>query len=156
MNKRKGSRANLKIRSARLRDLDQLLQIEAVAFEEYRLSRQSLLRHIKSKRNKLRVAVTDGAICGYALVFLRSNSCAARLYSIAVLPHFRGQGVASSLLDHIIMRLPNWKRSVLTLEVKSSNSDAKSLYQSYGFVVSSTLGDYYGRGQDGIRMKMVL
>lgn len=80
----------------------------------------------------------------------------ARLYSLAVHPRLRGQGVAGRLLA----AGADWMRreglAICRAEVKSDNRAARELYARYGFIETAKLPDYYARGVDGVRLSLDL
>ena len=73
-----------RIRRATPADLDALLALERRAFTTDHLSRRQYRRHIGSDSARVLTAVDAGGLLGKAVVFFRSNSDIARLYSIAV------------------------------------------------------------------------
>src|SRR6185312_4339608 len=92
--------ATVRIRSAELSDLDDLVALEEHSFTSDRLSRAQFRRHLDSDSAKVLVASTGPhRFLGTAVVFFRKRSGVARLYSIATHHAARGQGVGSALLD---------------------------------------------------------
>ena len=75
------------------------------------------------------------ALISYSLIYDRIE-----LEYIWVKEDFRKTGIASKLMDKMFEE----KVSNITLEVKTSNLSAISLYKKYGFVVVSTRQNYYG------------
>jgi ribosomal-protein-alanine N-acetyltransferase len=67
------------------------------------------------------------------------------LLNVAVDPKFRGKGLAGQMLDAALIELG--ARSVRTafLEVRESNSAARALYKSRGFIEIGRRSNYYRR-----------
>ncbi len=76
----------------------------------------------------------------------------ARLYSLAVHPQWRGQGLARLLLEAGFDWMRQNALSVCRAEVKADNPPARRLYASFGFEETALLPDYYGAGVDGVRL----
>jgi ribosomal protein S18 acetylase RimI-like enzyme len=81
---------------------------------------------------------------------MRLQGHTARIYSLAVDPALRGQGVGGQLIRALPTHLPA-QYHTLTLEVRAENSAARSLYDRLGFVVERMLPNYYPDGADGVR-----
>jgi len=79
--------ANVRVRSAELSDLDDLVALEEQSFTSDRLSRAQFRRHLDSESAKVLVASTGPhRFLGTAVMFFRKRSGVARLYSIATHP----------------------------------------------------------------------
>jgi GNAT superfamily N-acetyltransferase len=89
---------SMRVRTAGRRDLDALMTLEHRVFATDRLSRRSLRRFLQSPSAALIVAEAERDLAGTAIVLFRPRSALARLYSIAVAPHFTGRGVGALLL----------------------------------------------------------
>lgn len=72
--------------------------------------------------------------------------------NIYVLREFRGNGIASKMLQFVIDEGLNKKINNITLEVNSKNTSAIALYHKYGFKKVAIRGGYYS-GTDGILME---
>jgi [ribosomal protein S18]-alanine N-acetyltransferase len=74
--------------------------------------------------------------------------------SLAVLPEFRRQGLASQLLDAFHERIERKCQSA-SLHCRTSNQAAVRLYESSGYEASYTIPNYYEDGEDAYFMKKV-
>lgn len=74
--------------------------------------------------------------------------------SLAVLPEFRRQGLASQLLDVFHGRIERKCQSA-SLHCRTSNQAAVRLYESSGYEASYTIPNYYEDGEDAYFMKKV-
>ncbi|HYA02401.1 MAG TPA: GNAT family N-acetyltransferase [Syntrophobacteria bacterium] len=134
------------IRTVRVEDLRQLLQIEAEAAPKSRLAAWELLTLSLSYRETFLVAEGD-RILGY-VVFSPKD----RIISLVVGRKYRRRGVGTLLMQEVIRRCPGTR---LTLEVRVGNQGARSFYQKLGFRESARMPGYYPDGEDGLLMEMV-
>lgn len=91
----------INIRKARLTDLDSLIDLEHACFTTDCLTVKSLAYFIKSAKALVTVVEKHNRIIANAILLFRSNSNIARIYSIAVNPHFHGSGIAKMLIDYL-------------------------------------------------------
>lgn len=63
--------------------------------------------------------------------------------NLAVHPGYRGRGVASQLLDEMLIRAYAKEVTVGYLEVRASNEAAAELYKAYGFAAIGRRRNYY-------------
>lgn len=142
--------AESRLRDARPDDLPGLLALEA-GFPGDRLAARQFRHHLGNPRARLRVAVAGGRVLGYHLVLLRRGSRWARLYSIAVDPAARGQGLGRRLLADAERQAGAAGRDGLRLEVRQDNRAAAGLYEAAGYRRTAVLPAYYEDGTDGWR-----
>ena len=140
----------LRLRTARAADLPARLALEQT-FPGDRMSARQFRHHLASPRARWRVAEAGGRLLGYALVLLRRDSDRARLYSIAVDPAARGQGLGRRLLAAAEKDAARAGRTAMTLEVRQDNPAANALYQSAGYRRLAALPAYYEDGAPGWR-----
>lgn len=67
-------------------------------------------------------------------LFVNISSDEIRLVDIIIHPSSRGQGIASSLLEQLILD-GNARKLPIRLQVAVNNVDAQRLYQRYGFIL---------------------
>jgi len=144
------------VRAAKKADLDAVDRIEGLSFDKDRFSRRNLRRALERPTARFLIAEIAGAAAGYAMVLFRAGSSAARLYSIAVDPAFRGQGVADRLLREAARLCKARGADRLRLEVRPSNRAAARLYERAGFALLDRRPHYYDDGEDAIRMELDL
>lgn len=95
----------------------------------------------------LKVAFSGNRILGYICV--RTILDMTHLLNITVLPEFRRKGVGSMLLRNIVDELKRIKPgTLLTLEVRQSNTEAIRLYEKFGFKATGTRRNYFQDPQD--------
>lgn len=144
------------LRAAEKADLDAIDRIERLSFDKDRFSRRNLRRALARPTARLLMAEADGKAAGYAMILFRAGSSVARLYSIAVDPAFRGQGVADRLLQEAARLCIAQGADRLRLEVRPSNRAAARLYERAGFALLERAPHYYDDGEDAIRMELDL
>ena len=144
------------IRLARLADVPALTQLELTAFSGDRITTRSWIRLVLSSSAQVAVALQDEAVCGSVVILHRKKSSVARVYSIAVSPSSRGQGIAGLLLRHAV----DWSRghgsAILRLETRVDNKEAQSLFDRHGFHEFDRSPGYYADGVEAIRYQRYL
>lgn len=141
----------LKIRPAKLADLDAVEALEDLVFEKDELSRRSLRYYIVSPTARFIVADHDDAIAADAIVALRRRSAVARLYSIAVRPDLVGSGIGRQMLTACESLVREQGRRALRLEVRSDNEVAIRFYEAAGYTRFAMYPDYYEDGTAALR-----
>jgi ribosomal-protein-alanine N-acetyltransferase len=144
-----------RLRPARAADLPGLLALES-QFPGDRLSPRQMRAHLDNPRARLRVLTADGVTAGYALVFLRADSDAARLYSIAVDAAQRGRGFGLRLLRDAETQARAAGAHRLRLEVRQDNAAAVALYEGREYRRIATIPAYYDDGGDAWRYEKPL
>ena len=131
-----------------IEDLDDISAVESACFDlpwsaaliENDLENQGLFIYMK--------ALCGGDVVGYGAVSRRDRS--AHLMNLAVLPEFRRQGVASQLMLAFQEIAFEWGCDRMTLEVRSSNHDARNFYSKLGFSYVTRARSYYSDGEDAL------
>src|SRR5215471_14731497 len=114
----------IRIRPARLADLDALVALEQASFTTDHLSRRQYRHHLRSPGTVVLAAVERGAMLGKAVVFLRADTDIARLYSIAVADAARGRGLGATLLATAERVARDRGAQRMRLEVRQDNGAA--------------------------------
>jgi len=141
------------IRRAKDTDLAALIELESSCFATDRISRRSFRRWLKHPDCVFNVAITDEVLTGYALVTLRRGTHLARLYSLAVAPAARGQGLAAALITKSELDARDAGSVYLRLEVATSNTTAIALYSKLGYTQFGLYEDYYEDHGPALRME---
>lgn len=95
----------------------------------------------------------DGLAASCWLLGANGTSRWGRLYSLAVDPDARGQGLGARLLDAGMAWARAQQLTSCRAEVKADNLAARHLYAKAGFRELATLPNYYGPGLTGIRLE---
>jgi ribosomal protein S18 acetylase RimI-like enzyme len=144
------------LRCAAPPDLDRLVTLEHRCFAGDRLSRRSF-RHLLSRGNAVTlVDEQDGRLRGYALVLYHRAHRLARLYSLAVAPDCRRQGVASRLLAAVEQAARAQERVKLRLEVRQDNLVSLAFYRQRGYRQFGRHRGYYEDRMDALRLEKEL
>jgi len=103
-----------------------------------------LLEHVHS--GSLWVAEVDGVVAGFLLSIFRDGPY---VYNVAVLPQFRGKGVATKLFE--AFELENIEYGFYYLYVDLQNP-AQKLYFDLGYRVVNIKKDFYGASKNALVM----
>jgi ribosomal protein S18 acetylase RimI-like enzyme len=144
------------LRPARAEDLDRLLVLENRCFELDRLSRRSFRHFLASDTASCLVAERDGDLLGYVLVLFHGRTALARLYSMAVAPEHRAQGLGRVLLDAAEAVALDGGAAIMRLEVHPANFAAIALYRRAGYLEFGIYRGFYEDDSDALRMQHVL
>jgi ribosomal-protein-alanine N-acetyltransferase len=148
----------MSVRTCKLADLPRVIQIERTCFGPDSYSVTTFLAHVFRDRKGLLVIENDeGRVVGYVLARVGLRWLGIHrggITSIAVDPAHRRSGAGTALLAAALDYLRSNGVEEADLEVNVSNRAAHSLYQSFGFVQSRLLPDYYGPGADGLKMTL--
>ena len=145
--------SSISFRPAELTDIDALVKLENTCFSEDRISRRSFRRFIEMPRDLLIVALDAERLVGYCLVFMHNATRLARIYSIAIDPECRGQGLGERLLRESEHNAAEAGRIVMRLEVRRDNASAIALYRRLGYRQFGTYRDYYADHEDALRFE---
>ncbi|MBF0153492.1 MAG: GNAT family N-acetyltransferase [Magnetococcales bacterium] len=141
------------VRPACLADVPALAHIEGACFASDRLARRQF-RYLLTRGHALvLVAWVEARIQGYGLLLLRSNSCSARLYSLAIHPARRRMGLGQMVLCALEGAAVAQGLTSIHLEVRTDNASAIAFYQGLGYRPFATCADYYADHQDACRMR---
>lgn len=129
-------------------DLPRVLTIERASFPSPWSAAMFVLEMSRSRAVCI-VAERDGRLCGYLVCSLVAGDW--HLMNVAVDPEARRSGIAASLMDSLLERLPRDAR--MTLEVRPSNLAALAFYAGNGFLVAGRrIGYYADTGEDALIM----
>lgn len=87
------------------------------------------------------VCELDGIVVGHAVMSVAVGE--AHLLNLCVSPEWQGRGLGRRLLRRIFRIAGERNADTLFLEVRTSNSPARVLYESEGFVEIGQRRDYY-------------
>lgn len=141
------------VRLARKADLQKLMILEKQSFTDECFS-QSQMKYLLTKANSLILVVEDKTnLLGSIILLKRRNSYSLRIYSLAVNPKYRGKGIGKKLLEITEEKAIQLGLKTLSLEVKSTNSAAISLYGNNGFIKTKEKNNYYTDGSAAYIMR---
>ena len=136
-------------------DLPVLTSLERTLFPDYPWSQAQFKEEIAGigASREFLLALNDGSVIGYAGIMVVAAGVPADLLTIAVLPDFRGQGIAQSLLAALESWAQEKGATEVILEVDTKNEGAIRLYEFAGYEKISTRANYYALGVDALVMR---
>lgn len=141
------------LRKATLRDLNALVALEEQCFVTDRISRRSF-RYLLSRAHAETVVYEhEDKVLGYFTLLFHTGTSLARLYSLAVAPDCRGQGIGRQLIQAAEQNTLEHDCISLRLEVRRDNPHAIQLYQQLGYRQFGTVPDYYEDHMDAVRFE---
>jgi ribosomal-protein-alanine N-acetyltransferase len=139
----------IRIRRLAYADLSRVVAIERRAFPAP-WSLPMFLFELSKPGGVALGAEEDGQVIGY-LVCSRFDED-WHLMNVAVATHRRRRGVARALVTALLERVGD-PRARVTLEVRVSNTGARVLYESFGFLAAGIRPRYYSdNGEDALVM----
>jgi ribosomal-protein-alanine N-acetyltransferase len=143
----------LELRTLADNDLDEVMDIEPVAFGNHHWSRQSFINELDNRLGKYYAAVdaSTGQLVGYSGFWLIGDE--AHITTLAVHPDCRRKRIGEVLLINNILAARQAGAKWLTLEVRVSNEKAQNLYFKFGFKNLGVRRHYY---QDNSEDALVL
>ena len=103
--------------------------------------RQSLESELENEQSLFYAAVGDGRVVGYiGMSFVLDEG---HIYNVAVDEDHRKKGIGSALIRTLVTYCKKEGFAFLTLEVRESNTAARSLYQHFGFIKVGERKNYY-------------
>jgi ribosomal-protein-alanine N-acetyltransferase len=123
-------------------DLDGVLAVEAESFTNpwtrdmyaWELQNRSVCHIYVARTDACPVA----GFCAFWLVFDEIH-----INNVAVRPQFRGQGMGTAVMLHVLDEARRLGARRATLEVRASNEGARRLYERLGFYVAGVRPRYY-------------
>lgn len=130
-------------REAKKTDIEALVKIENRCFTEDRLTARNFHWMLEKAHADIIVVVAEKQIAGYGLLLYRRGTSLVRLYSLALLPEFRGTGLAGALLSELESCARRRNCVYFRLEVRPDNVAAIALYRRHGYRQFDIKQDYY-------------
>lgn len=133
-------------------DLDSVLSIERASFPTP-WSRGAFVYELKQNRAaRCWVARIAGELVGYLCLWEVGPEL--HITNLAVHPAWRRRGVARTLLGEILADARQRRLTLAFLEVRPTNSEARALYERFGFqVIGQRKGYYADTGEDALIME---
>ena len=128
------------IRQMQEGDIPVIMKIELDSFSTP-WSQYSFLVEIYKKNAVSKVAVFKEKLIGYICANYLFHE--AHILNLAVDPDFRRQGIATLLMNETLMELKKKECVFIYLEVRTSNTGARTFYKIFGFKVESVRKKYY-------------
>lgn len=146
----------IRIRPATTTDINALIILENNCFSTDQLAYRQFYYFIKQSQSaKILVAIEKKQLMGYCILQLRRHSQLARIYSIAVHPDYRCQGLANLLLNKLEKLARQNDRFCIRLEVRKNNKKAIRFYLRQQYEVFGEYPRYYQDGMNALRMRKI-
>jgi ribosomal protein S18 acetylase RimI-like enzyme len=144
---------------ATVADIPALVALENTVFQTDRISRRQfhyLLTKGRAAVVKAVASETSGqTLAGAMALLFRRGSDRARIYSLAVAPEARRQGIAQRLLAYAEEESRRRSMKGIVLEVREDNQEALALYRTAGFQRIGRRLNYYEDGAAAARLGKV-
>lgn len=122
------------------KDIDEVLDISSLSFS-IPWSKSSYIQELTNPIAKYFVAKIDSKIVGFIGTWMILDE--SHITNVAVHPKYRKQGIASILLKELLNYCKNQGCVAYTLEVRSGNKAARSLYENHNFKQEGIRKEYY-------------
>ncbi len=128
------------VRELRPEDITAVCDIELACFSDP-WSLETIKEGIESPFDTWLVLDEEEAVKGYCVFRIIAGE--GELFRIAVLPEYRGGGLAKKLMERLAEYSKEKAVASIFLEVRESNKIARNLYKSYGFEEEGIRKNYY-------------
>ena len=149
---------HISIRAANDGDVDKMYRLEQMCFDIEAFSTHQLQYLINTKTAISYVAEANGQFAGFIIGLTNRNRFGryGRVYTLDVDDSFRRVGIATILMDSLMLSLKEAGCTSCFLEVKMDNGRAIPLYEKMGFTRSRIVPNYYSNGVHALKMKKSL
>ena len=128
-------------RQMEVADIDQVFEIEVTSFATP-WSKEAFYNELTKNRFAVYTLLeVEDAIAGYCGSWVIVDE--AHITNIALLPEYRGRKLGEALLLKVMETVRNMGAKTMTLEVRVSNTAARSLYRKLGFQEGGIRKQYY-------------
>jgi ribosomal-protein-alanine N-acetyltransferase len=137
-------------------DLPILVSMERVLFADSPWSMGQFKEEFKgvpSSRHFLVATNESDQIVGYAAVLVVAPGVEADVLTVAVLPEYARQGIATRFMNELEKWSQRKQALAMMLEVGVENTGAIALYEKLGYQTIATRKNYYGQGLDALVMR---
>ena len=130
----------MKIERMTARHVDAVLEIENECFS-HPWSRQSIESELENKTSVFYTALEGDEVAGY--IGMSTVLDEGYIFNVAVSAKHRKKGIGSALIQELVTYGKKNNFCFLTLEVRASNENARSLYSKFGFIKVGERKNYY-------------
>lgn len=140
-------------RIAEAEDIEKIIEIEQKSFT-VPWPKEAFYQDILTNRYALYLIMEyEEAVVGYCGVWIVIDE--AHITNIAILPEYRGKKLGQALLMKIMEISKEAGAEKMTLEVRVSNTVARSLYKKLGFQEGGIRKNYYTDNQEDAQVMWV-
>jgi ribosomal-protein-alanine N-acetyltransferase len=131
---------NAQIRWVIRRDMAEVLEIEQQCFN-FAWTEEDFLCCLRQRNCIGMVAESQERIMGFMIYELLKSQL--HVLNFAVAPWARRQGVGSQMIEKLVHKLAQQRRTEIRLEVREGNLPAQLFFHSQGFAATNVLRGYY-------------
>lgn len=131
---------NVHIRWMIRRDMPEVLGIENSSFE-FSWSEDDFIRCLRQRNCIGMVAEYDERVVGFMIYELHKDQL--HVLNFAVRPDVRRRGVGRQMVEKLIGKLSQQRRTRVLLEIRETNLAAQVFFRNLGFMATTVLRDYY-------------
>ncbi len=132
--------------AADMRSLDELCFPEQVQYGKieflYLITRTDVISYVIEHQDKM---------LGFIMSSIEETKISANIITLDVHPKYRRCGIATRLLTKVESQFKKLELTEATLQVNINNDPAVKFYRKKGYVIRSTIDDYYP-GEDAYFM----
>lgn len=132
--------ARVHIRWMIRRDMAEVLAIEKAGFE-FPWSEDDFIRCLRQRNCIGMVADVDDQVAGFMIYELHKTRL--HILNFAVDPRFRRRGIGREMVNKLVGKLSQQRRTRVLLEVRETNLAAQLFFRSQNFRAVSVLREYY-------------
>lgn len=125
--------------------IDDIYIIETECFS-HPWSKQSLEEELNNETSLFLVAKEENEVIGYIGMSIVIDE--GYIFNVAVRESYRNKGVATALINELVIYGKKNNFSFITLEVRESNLPAISLYSKFGFIKAGERKNYYSNPKE--------
>lgn len=137
---------DVQIRWSIRRDMPEILAIESECFGYDMWTEDDFIQCLKQRNCIGMVAEHNERIVGYMVYELLKGSL--HILNFAVHPNYRRRGIGSQLVEKLVAKLSQQRRTSLFLEVRETNLDAQLFFSRCGFWATDVLPGFYEDSND--------
>ena len=138
------------------KDIPALVCLEQICFQNDTLIYKDFEKLLVKKNIEVYCVTGEGILIGSIILSLKKKKNWVRIYNFCVHPVVRGQGVGTAMLMAIEKYAQFKKFDYTYLEVAASNYNARTFYESRGYIRFGMYPNYYETGDSAVRMKKQL
>ncbi|MBJ7881417.1 GNAT family N-acetyltransferase [Gelidibacter salicanalis] len=144
------------IRKATLEDIESIHLIETLIFNKGSYPLFVLRQLYDISQDYFYVAEEHQQLIGYVLGNVVKNTNQGWILSLGVHPDARGKNLGRQLTEQLLETLEHELSTEICLTVHPDNTSAIRIYESIGFINSTTYDAYYGANEPRLLMKKTL
>jgi len=138
--------SDVTVRRMALDDIDRIVEIENMSFHTPWTKENFLFELTENKCAVYMVGEIDGNVVGYGGMWKMVDE--GHITNIAVDPKYRHRGVGDAILSALEKYASKNGITSMTLEVRTQNKPARSLYSKHGFKDEAIRKGYYTNPAD--------